>query len=67
VHDLGLVLVEDKTPGCQPSGEPGLGLFGLFPGVSTDDQVIGLCRLPGYAAWAVLLLVKPVSGIVDAA
>jgi len=24
VHDLGLVLVEDETPGCQPSGEPGL-------------------------------------------
>ena len=21
-HDLGLVLVEDKTPGCQPSGDP---------------------------------------------
>jgi hypothetical protein len=32
-----------------------------------DHEVVGLCRLPGYAAWAVLLLVKPVSGIVDAA
>jgi RNA-directed DNA polymerase len=28
---------------------------------------VGLCRLPGYAAWAVLLLVRPVSGIVHAA
>ena len=58
VHDLGLVLVEDKTPGCQPSGEPGLGLLGLFPGVSTDDQVIGVSdhdrgagpSVPGMAA-----------------
>ena len=30
-------------------------------------QVLYLCRLPGYAAWAVLLLVRPVSGVVHAA
>jgi hypothetical protein len=42
VHDLGLVFVEDKTPGRQPGGELCLDLFGLLPGMTAGDQVIGV-------------------------
>jgi hypothetical protein len=42
VDDLGLVLIEGKTPGCQPFGEPCFDPFSLFPGVSADDQVISV-------------------------
>jgi hypothetical protein len=67
VDDARLVLVEGQTPGREPVGKLRLDLFGLLPGVAAGNQVIGLCRLPGYAAWAVLLLVRPVSGVVHAA
>jgi hypothetical protein len=67
VHDARLVLVERQPSGRQPRGEPFLDLLGVLSGVAERNQVVGLCRLPGYAAWAVLLLVKPVSGIVHAA
>jgi hypothetical protein len=32
-----------------------------------QHKIVGLCRLPGYAAWVVLLLVRPVRGVVHAA
>jgi hypothetical protein len=31
------------------------------------DEIVRLCRLPGYAAWCGLLLVTPVGGVVHAA
>jgi hypothetical protein len=67
MRDPGLGLVEDQPPGRQPFGKPRLDLLGLFTGVTDCQQIIGLCRLPGYAAWVVLLLVRPVSGVVHAA
>ena len=45
--DARLVLVEGKTPGRQPAGEPGLDLECLLPGVAEDDEVVGVpdrCR-----------------------
>ena len=65
--DARLGLVERQAPGHEPFGQPCFDLFGLLAGVTQREQVIGLCRLPGYAAWAVLLLVRPVSGVVHAA
>jgi len=52
----------------QERGELGLDLlgFGLRAG-EPQEVIVGLCRLPGYAAWAVLLLVRPVGGVVHAA
>jgi hypothetical protein len=47
--DARLVLVEGKTPGRQPAGEPGLDLERLLPGVAADDEIIGLCRVASYA------------------
>jgi hypothetical protein len=47
--------------------KPLQGSLGLFPRSTHHHHVIGLCRLPGYAAWAVFLLVRPVSGVVHAA
>jgi hypothetical protein len=67
VRDLGLGLVEDQSPGRQPAGQPCLDLLGLLTGVAQREKIVGLCRLPGYAAWPVLLLVRPVSGVVHAA
>src|SRR5674476_802273 len=37
-----LVLVEGQTPGRQPYGKPRLDLFGLVPGVTQGDQIIGI-------------------------
>ena len=42
VHDLGLVLVEDKAPGREPFRELRLDLLGLLPGMAAGDQVIGV-------------------------
>ncbi|MGC1955442.1 MAG: hypothetical protein WA970_23260, partial [Gammaproteobacteria bacterium] len=42
MNDLGLVFIEDQTPGCQPLGELGFGLFGLLRCVSADHQVVGV-------------------------
>jgi hypothetical protein len=35
--------------------------------LEAGGEIVRLCRAPGYAAWAVLLLVRPVSGVVHAA
>jgi hypothetical protein len=40
--------------------------FGLWSG-EPEQMVVCLCRLPGYAAWCGLLLVRPVRGVVHAA
>ena len=56
--DARLVLVEGQTPGRQPAGQPRLDLFGLLPGVTQGDQVVGVSdqhrgvphRLPGMHA-----------------
>jgi len=42
VHDLRLVLVEDKPTGRQPLGVPGFDLLRLLSGVGADDQVVGV-------------------------
>jgi hypothetical protein len=47
--DARLVLVEGQAPGRQPRGEPRLDLLGFLPGMAAGDQVVGLCRVPGYA------------------
>jgi hypothetical protein len=45
-----------------------LDLLGLPAGAGEAEQpIVGLCRAPGYAAWCGLLLVRPVSGVVNAA
>jgi hypothetical protein len=49
VGDACLGLVEGQSPGMQPVGQPRLDLLGLLPGMAADDQVVGLCRGPGYA------------------
>jgi hypothetical protein len=53
---------------AQERGELGLDLlgFGLRAG-EPQEVIVGLCRLPGYAAWCGLLLVTPVGGVVHAA
>ena len=40
--DARLVLVEGQTPGRQPLGQPCLDLFGLVPGVTQGDQIVGI-------------------------
>src|SRR5712671_4217594 len=40
VDDLCLVLVEGKTPGCQPLSQPGLDLFGLPARMAQSDKII---------------------------
>ena len=58
MHDPGLVLVEGKTPGLQPLGQPRLDLLGLLPGVAARREVIGVSdqhrgarhRLAGFGA-----------------
>ena len=67
VDDARLVLVEGQTPGREPVGKLRLDLFGLLPGVAAGDQVIGLCRVPGYAARRESLLVRVAAGVVCAA
>jgi hypothetical protein len=69
VGDQRLVLVQLQLEVvAQELGEALLDLFGFGLGSGEPEQVVvGLCRLPGYAAWAVLLLVRPVSGVVHAA
>ena len=42
VHDLGLVLVEGKSPGREPLGELSLDLLCLLPGMTAGDQVVGI-------------------------
>jgi hypothetical protein len=42
VHDSGLVLVEDQTPGCQPFGQACFDLFGLPLGVAERDQIVSV-------------------------
>jgi hypothetical protein len=49
VDDVRLVLVEGQPPWRQPLGELCFDLFGLCLTVTQDEEVIGLCRLPGYA------------------
>jgi hypothetical protein len=53
---------------AQERGELGLDLlgFGLRAG-EPQEVIVGLCRLPGYAAWCGLLLVTPAGGVVHAA
>ena len=67
VHDLRLRGVQLKSQEPEPLGKRGLQLPGLLLGIAVGNNVIRLCRLPGYAAWAVLLLVRPVIGVVHAA
>jgi hypothetical protein len=67
VHDLCLVLVEGKTPGRQPARQLHLDLFGLLLGAAEHDQVVGLCRLPDYAARTVEVLVRELVPAADAA
>jgi hypothetical protein len=59
-------VVEDQAPRFEPIGKLGLDLLRLLPRAAAGDHVVGLCRLPGYAAWVVLLLVRPVRGVVHA-
>jgi hypothetical protein len=59
--------VQLEPQGPEPLGERVPQPPGLLLGVAVDNNVVGLCRLPGYAAWAVLLLVRPVSGVVHTA
>jgi hypothetical protein len=47
--DARLVLVERQTPRRQPRGEPRLDLDRVLPGVADRDEIIGLCRVSGYA------------------
>ena len=62
VRDLGLVLVEDQTPGGQPFGKPRLDLLGLLTGVTQGEQIVGIAdhrraarhRLPGTRAGQVI-------------
>ncbi len=62
VDDLGFVFIEGKAPGCQPVGEPGFDLLGLFSGVSAGDQVVSVpdqdrgvrSCIPGMAAGGVV-------------
>ena len=42
VHDPGLVLVDGKTPGLQPLGQPRLDLFGLLPGLTAHREIVGV-------------------------
>jgi len=42
VHDPGLVLVDGKTPGLQPLGQPRLDLFGLLPGLAAHREIVGV-------------------------
>ena len=48
VYDLGLILTEGETSGCQPFSDSNLDFLRLPPTVTECDQVIGLCGLPGY-------------------
>src|SRR6266498_5854717 len=41
VNDPGFVLVEGKTPGFKPPGQPGSDLLSLLPGVTARHQIIG--------------------------
>jgi hypothetical protein len=45
--------VQLKSQEPEPLGERGLQLPGLLLGIAVGNNVIRLCRLPGYAAWAV--------------
>jgi hypothetical protein len=49
--------VQLKSQEPESLGERGLQLPGLFLGVAVDNNVIRLCRLPGYAAWSAGCLV----------
>ena len=42
MHDPGLVLVDGKTPGLQPLGQPRLDLFGLLPGLTAHREIVGV-------------------------
>jgi hypothetical protein len=42
VDNTRLVLVEGKTPGRQPHGQPCLDLFSFLPGVAEGDHVVGV-------------------------
>jgi hypothetical protein len=67
VHDLGLVLVEDKATEREPFRELRLDLLGLLPGMAAGDQVIGLCRLRDYADRDVNVLARPLGVAAGAA
>jgi hypothetical protein len=67
VHDLRLPRVQLKAHRPEPLGERVPQLPGLRLGIAVDNNVIRLCRLPGYAAWCGLLLVTPAGGVVHAA
>ena len=47
--DTRLVLVEGQAPRRQPPGQPRLDLERFLPGVAERDEVVGLCRVAGYA------------------
>ena len=42
VGDAGLVLVEDQTPGRQPSGQPRFDLLNLLPGTAEREKIISV-------------------------
>jgi hypothetical protein len=67
VHDPGLGRLRLQAKIGQQHPQPRERGAGLPLGSTHHHQVIGLCRLPGYAAWCGLLLVGPVSGVVHAA
>ena len=69
MSDQGLVLGEFQPQAvAQELSDLGLDILGLPSRTGVAQQpIVRLCRLPGYAAWAVLLLVRPVSGVVHAA
>jgi len=50
-------VVEDQAPRFEPIGKLGLDLLRLLPRAAAGDHVVGLCRLPGYAAWSAGCLV----------
>ena len=56
-----------KTQGPEPLGDGGPQLSGLVPGIAVRDDVIGLCRLPDYAARDVNVLARVLVRAADAA
>jgi hypothetical protein len=69
MSDQGLVLGEFQLQAvAQELSDLGLDILGLPSRTGVAQQpIVRLCRLPGYAAWCGLLLVRPVSGVVHAA